>query len=277
MNKPHLQCFLEEVLILVHLGVSPAGSGEYQGRRKCFSFLVHQEGDTLGSVLSRDLKIHIKPSHVSLVKLSISTSSTLHYHTLSPPPPSTCYLILDLCAYCSCLRATSLPSRTFFASHFPLPISLAYTYLDFSRFTPSSARSCPCPASSLSPETFTLVLPSSAPQHQTPPTQVCHVTPPTYPLFLDTTHAPYCMHTGTILTLTLIGFLNAPRQAHPRSFFFLLSSRPFILAHHTPSRSPFCFSTLAGLFACPVPPHHVRVLFWCIFIPCTTPPFRVHR
>jgi hypothetical protein len=125
MNKPHLQCFLEEVLILVHLGVSPAGSGEYQGRRKCFSFLVHQEGDTLGSVLSRDLKIHIKPSHVSLVKLSISTSSTLHCHTLSPPPPSTCYLILDLCSYCSCLRATSLPSRTYSRFSFSFP--------DFSR------------------------------------------------------------------------------------------------------------------------------------------------
>ena len=127
---PLLQRFLDEVLILVRLGVSPAGSGEYQGRRKCVSFLVYQERDALGSVLSRDLKIHIKPS-----KLSISTSSTLHCHTLSPSSSSTCYLILDLRA-CPC----NLAVLTNFSR---------YTYLDFSRFAPSLARSCPCPASSL--------------------------------------------------------------------------------------------------------------------------------
>ena len=114
---------LDEVLNLARLGVSPAGSGEYQGRRKCFSFLVYQERDALGSVFFRDLKIHINPS-----KLSKPTSSTLHCHTLSPSPSSTCYLILDLRAY---------------------PCNLA-VLTNFSRFTPSLARSCPCPASSLS-------------------------------------------------------------------------------------------------------------------------------
>lgn len=66
-----------------------------------------------------------RPQNSFSSKLSISTSSTLHCHTLSPPS-STGYLILDSCAYCSCLRATSLSSRTFLAYHFPLPISIAY-------------------------------------------------------------------------------------------------------------------------------------------------------
>ena len=127
---PLLQCFLDEVLILVRLGVSPAGSGEYQGRRKCFSFLVYQERDALGSALSRDFKIQIKPS-----KLSKPTSSTSHCHTLSTSSSSsTCYLILDLCAYLCNLAVLTNFSR--------------YTYLDFSRFAPSLAQSCPCPASS---------------------------------------------------------------------------------------------------------------------------------
>lgn len=117
--------------------MSPAGSGEYQRRRKCFSFLVHQEGDALGSGLSRNLKIHLK--------LSIPTSSTLHCHILSSASSTTCYLILDLCISVPPRCPHELFSLFIFLSH-----STSHTFLDFSPSTPSLARSCPCPASALS-------------------------------------------------------------------------------------------------------------------------------
>lgn len=137
--------------------------------------MVHQEGDALGSVHSRDLKI---PSPQNCQYQPHQHCIAIHYHHHHP------LAILFLTRVHIALVSVQprcpheLFSLIIFLSRFQ-----SHTYLDFSRFTPSPARSCPSPASPLSPETFTLVLPSTAPQHQTTPTQICHVTPPTYSLF----------------------------------------------------------------------------------------------
>lgn len=148
------------------------------------------------------------------------------------------------------IRATSLSSRTLLAFHFPLPFYLAYILRLFSFHSLlGSILSLSC-IRSLRKHSLTLVLPPSAPQHPTPTTQVCHVNT----LSLDTTHAPYCMHTGTISPLTLFGLLSRVATSAPTILYF-----------------SFCHTALhTG------PPHSLAVsslffpLGWFVCVPCTT-------